>query len=370
MKDINKQVIILVDSFNNTLGLIRSLGEAQIDIILILVGENDRLFVTKSKYLNKKQIFQISHLENSLDILNKIYNPSIKQYLICTNDKAALFIDGLETELSKRFITPMRGKQLGSLFDKDTQCKLAIECGLTVPQSTVYHLGESFPECMTYPLLLKPLNSNVGEKSDIHICKDKNEVMNCLSTQSQCTSFIVQEFIDKEYELNLLGIRTSTGTYIAGGIEKIRHYPLIYSPCSFGVFHPIQELHITTAPIEKFMNEVGYYGPFSVELLHKGDKNYFMEVNFRHDGLGYAATAAHCNLLHMYINETSTLDKAQKIYMMDLSIDYCHVKDNNIRFYNWFLDFMHTSCQLNFNRKDPLPTIEYYLHKFKSKLHL
>ena len=44
------------------------------------------------------------------------------------------------------------------------------------------------------------------------------------------------------------------------------------------------------------MQHVGYHGPFSVELLHKNAKNYFMEVNFRHDGLAYAATASGVNL--------------------------------------------------------------------------
>ena len=264
-----KQVIILGDSFNNTLGLIRSLGEAKIDIILILVGNKDRLFITKSKYLIQGQIYQISQLEDSLETLNKVYNSLKEQYLICTNDKAALFIDKLENKLSKKFITPMRGKQLGTLFNKDTQCKLAEKSGFTIPRSFVYHTNESFSESIPYPLLLKPLNSNIGEKSDIHVCHNIGEVKQCLSKQSNCDSFIVQEFIEKEYEINLIGIRTNTGTYIAGGIQKIRHYPNIYSPCSFGLFQSVQDLHISTVPIERFMNEVNYYGPFSVELLHK-----------------------------------------------------------------------------------------------------
>ena len=49
--------IIIGDSFNNTLGLIRSLGEAHVDITLLLVGQEDRLFVSKSRYLKKTSIY-------------------------------------------------------------------------------------------------------------------------------------------------------------------------------------------------------------------------------------------------------------------------------------------------------------------------
>ena len=45
--------IVIGDSFNNTLGLIRSLGEGGIEQTLILVGESDRMCVGKSKYLKK-----------------------------------------------------------------------------------------------------------------------------------------------------------------------------------------------------------------------------------------------------------------------------------------------------------------------------
>ena len=58
----NKAVII-GDPFNNTLGLIRSLGEAHVNITLLLVGKGDRLFVSKSRYLKKGQVFHSDNVE-------------------------------------------------------------------------------------------------------------------------------------------------------------------------------------------------------------------------------------------------------------------------------------------------------------------
>lgn len=368
MKYYSYHAVIIGDSFNNTLGLIRSLGEARIDITLLLVGNIDRLYVAKSRYLKKKQIFHFVNIDDCLPILHQIANGTKRQIIICTNDKAAQFIDSHERELSQNYITPMRGLQLGDMMNKDSQCKLAKACGFTVPQSFIYNRNNDFPEGQNYPLLMKPINSTHGEKSDIHICRNYNEVKNCLMESSSCADFIVQEYIEKEYEINLIGVSTDHGIYVPGGIRKIRHYPTIYSPCSFGLFQSIEKLNVDAAPIRKFISRVGYYGPFSVELLHKGNKNYFMEVNFRNDGLAYAATASGVNLPALLFNVSKPASfHVKDTYMMDLSCDYCHVKNGTISKMKWISDFLKTGCQLNFNRRDPMPTICYYLHKIKKR---
>lgn len=364
--------IILGDSFNNTLGLIRSLGEGHIRQTLILVGENDRLYLTKSRYLKHASIYQIKHIEESLPILHSLRNESQsnRQALICTNDAAVTFIDKHEELLSKDFTTPMNGKHLSQYMNKAEQCKLAQECGFDVPGSMTYRLGENFPTDIKYPVLIKPLYSTQGEKSDIHICSTTQELEEALRQHSRCQEFIIQEFIEKEYEINIIGISTDWGVLAPGGIQKIRHYPTIYSPCSFGLYRPLQDFSLDTSPIEKFMDRVGYRGPFSVELLHKQDKNYFMEVNFRHDGLAYTATAAGINLpaIYMQFNGLPSEYKIKSTYMMDLSIDFCHVKDKTLPLKTWLKDFQRTTCQLNFNKKDSAPTIYYYLNKLNRKI--
>lgn len=364
-----KKAVIIGDPFNNTLGLIRSLGEAHVDITLLLVGKGDRLFVSKSRYLKKGQVFHLDKVKDCLPVLQKIADGANDQILICTNDGAAQFIDSHEPELSQSYITPMRGTRLGNIMNKDAQCLLAQECGFTIPKSFIYKRGDQFPEGVEYPLLLKPANSMHGEKSDIHICSNYQEVETSLLQTSSCPLFIVQEYIEKEYEINLIGVRTEYGVYVPGGIMKIRHYPTICSPCSFGLFQSIDKFHIDATPIVRFMNTVGYYGPFSVELLHKKDKNYFMEFNFRHDGLAYAATASGVNLPALLFDDRKDPKlHVRDTYMMDLSTDYCHVKDGKLSKKQWWHDFIRTGCQLNFNRKDPMPTICYYVDKLKSRL--
>ena len=144
MKKHNHQAIILGDSFNNTLGLIRSLGEGNVDIALVLVGK-DRLHISRSRYLQTDKVYKIANIEDSLFIIDKLYDPSKRQYIICSNDKAAQFVDANEEVLSQHFITPLRGKRLGNMMEKDVQCELAKECGLKVPASIIFDRGNEFP---------------------------------------------------------------------------------------------------------------------------------------------------------------------------------------------------------------------------------
>lgn len=363
----NLNIVILGDSFNNTLGLIRSIGESGEKPILILIGE-DRLFVSKSKYLDN--VYYINDWDKVLKILINLGKEHDNSFLICSNDHAAKFVDENEPILSKYYNTPLRGKCLNSLFDKNIQCKLAKECGIKVPESIIYNRKDSpFPKQINFPILIKPNNSNNGEKSDIHICRNTEQLLDALNAQSICNEFIIQEYIDKDFEINLIGIASENGVYIPGGIKKIRHYPTKQSPCSFGQFLPIKNLIKDVNPLIDFVKKTKYNGPFSIELIHKGDINYFMEMNFRHDGLAYATTASGVNLLDYYIH---SLDRprgdVKPTFMMDLSIDFCHVKKGHITLLAWLKDFLKTGCQLNFNLKDVRPTFYYYLSKYKKKL--
>lgn len=362
----NVQAIVLGDPFNNTLGLIRSLGEAGINIILILVGENDRIFLSKSKYLKSGKVYKISRVDDCNGILKNIHNPNFKQYVLATNDVAAKYIDLNENWLSQMFVTPMRGKQIGDYFNKDKQCELALDCGFDVPKSFIYNRGDNCDNFNFYPILLKPALSTEGAKSDIHICYCKVDLEQALSQNSVCNKFIVQEYIEKEFEINILGVSNEQGVFCPGGIKKIRHYPTIYSPCSFGKYISVKELNIDIEPIKRFLNKIKYKGLFSVELLRKNGKNYFMEFNFRNDGLAYTATCAGLNMPKMLLEESIPIDfKLKSIYMMDYSIDFCHMKDKNISLYKWIGDFLKTKCHLYLNFKDINPLLCYYKEKLK-----
>ena len=357
--------IVIGDSTHNTLSIVRSLGEAGIGQTLILKCDRDVCYVCKSKYLKNSKIFRINCIEECLEILDGLKNTD-GQTIICSFDEAAMFIDAHEAELSCFFRTPARGKQIGNLFNKEEQCKLAGECGLTVPRSQLFNRKDEISEIyIDYPILLKPLYSTKGEKSDIHICKDKAEVKIALQEESHCEEFILQQFVDKDFELDCVGVRTDDDMIISGCIKKIRHYPPLIGAGAYGVFQRIDDFGINVKGLEQFLEKSNYYGPFSVEFLHKDGKNYFMEVNFRNEGLAYASTAAGANLHALYMNPKWRIGKIHEIYMMNYSIDFLYVKDGSLSLWKWLRDFLRTGCFINVNFKDLNPVISYYKDKLK-----
>ena len=81
-----------------------------------------------------------------------------------------------------------------------------------------------------------------------------------------------------------------------GAVHKYRHWPPLVGAGAFGVFEIIEAFNLNLVGIEKFIQQSDYHGPFSVEFVHtRSGENYFMEVNFRNEGLAYASTCAGAN---------------------------------------------------------------------------
>ena len=353
--------IILGDSTNNTLSVVRSLGKANVRFVLILVGSHDGCNVSKSKYVKRNRLIRVGEIADCQGVFEELESGVV----ICTFDEAAEWVDNKESELSEKHMTPCRGKRIGNLFNKDNQCELAKECGLTVPVSALYRRGDDLNSLtIPYPLILKPLYSTKGEKSDIHICHSVRDVEKALEASSMCNEFIVQEFIIKEYELDCIGVRTDNVTIVAGAVQKIRHYPDMIGAGAFGLFRPLNEGEINIDGLNKFLEKSNYHGPFSVEFLHtKEGKNYFMEVNFRNEGLAQVATDAGANLHGLYVTGEKISNHIKRIYMMNYSIDYLHVKEGRISKSRWWKDFFKTRSFINASIVDPMPVIHHYLRK-------
>lgn len=359
--------IIIGDSTHNTLGLVRSLGRAKIRQTLILKCDEDNCFVAKSRYLKGSDVFRISDMAETLSVLDRIKDERAEEkVIICTFDEAAEFVDANETILSEHFTTPCRGNRIGTLFNKDVQCRLAEECGLDVPRSFVFRRSDnrnSVP--IGFPLIIKPLLSTKGEKSDIHIIHNDEEFDRALAEDSGCNEFLLQEFIRKEYELDCIGISTENGAELPGAIRKIRHYPDGTGAGAYGIFVPASKLGINLDGLNRFLDESHYHGPFSVEFLHSRGKNYFMEVNFRNDGLAYVATAAGANIHARYVNPAFGYDrtKVKSIRMMNYSIDPLHIKEGRITRRQWLRDLLRTRVFINASLRDFAPTLAYYKNK-------
>ncbi len=365
------RAVIIGDSTHNTLSVVRSLGEAKIPQLLLLVCNHDVCFVKHSKYLKYDNCYVVSTLDECLPLLERISKEGDQQTLITTFDAAAEWVDNREPQLSQWFRTPCRGKRLGNLFNKAEQCKLAKKCGFDVPYSFIYHRANNLPETIKhFPLILKPLVSTGGTKGDIHICNSNEDFKNALAENSNCDHFLIQEFIDKDFEVDAIGVVTDDSVIMGGGVRKYRHWPKVIGAGAFGLFQKIDTYEINTESINEFLTISGYHGPFSIEFIHsKNGKYYFMEVNFRNEGLAYVSTCAGANLHALYMDSSKGINWKQfkKTYLMNYSIDFLYVIDGSISMWRWIKDLCKTRCFINMSFSDSQPVIEHYKEKLKSK---
>lgn len=360
-----QEVIIIGDSTYNTLSAVRSFGKADIQPELILVCESDNRYVSHSRYLKNGHCHTVSSLDDVMSFLESWRDSRRDQILMTTFDAAAEWIDAREPILSKWYRTPCRGKQLGKLFNKESQCKLAQECGFNVPYSVVYERGNPIPDDLPYPIITKPLVSSAGKKGDIHICNTEMELTLALAQSSRCDRFLIQHFIVKSAELNLLGVRGENTCTVGGVACKYRQWPAEAGGSTFGVFEQPEIYHIDVHKVINMLEIVGYHGPFSIEFLK--DKNgglFFLEINFRNDFLAYVPTCMGVNLHAYYVNNDEQKNSRKKIYWMDYGVDFLYVKEKKISFLRWFIDFLKTRCFINISFSDLGPAIAYYKSKF------
>lgn len=366
--------IVIGDGLHNTYGLIRSLGECGIEFYFLCLSITEYDPIMHSRYVKRNRFFHLVSISEVTGVLDKLKSIPDNKYIICTSDPVATWVDEHEQQLSKYFITPCRGSRIGNLFNKKDQCELAVACGLDVPKSVVYTKGAPFDhDNIAYPVFIKPLVSSDGSKKDINICRTQEELRYALSNSNYTSSFIVQEYIENGYDLNCIGIRTDKQILLACAIRKYRTYPDKFGAGSYFFVDKPDRYGVDENAIEIFLEKSGYYGPFSVEFIHTENKNYFMEVNFRNDGLAYSATCAGLNLYEsLFEGKNIEKVKIKPSWLMNVAFDNAlRRRSGNISFFRWVKQFLTADGYLDFTFKDPMPflwrPIGFVLRRLKIK---
>ena len=129
-------------------------------------------------------------------------------------------------------------------------------------------------------------------------------------------------------------------------LESIKEYPSI----------PLKQ-------IKKFVGELQYEGIFSIELLYKSGKYYFLEINLRNDGVGYLYTVAGVNypwlwvlyargMLNKTFLSTIVVDKSYLLVSFD---DIKNMLEGKVSFFRWIYSLITANAYFVFDLKDPLP---------------
>lgn len=363
------KAIIIGGEHHNTLGVVKSLGKKGVKLTVCIIAGESFSIVLKSKYVNKGLIFKSDSL--CVDYLIKQANNVTKRIpIICCSDSIVAAIDERYDELKCKYVLPLcSNKGLTSFYmDKETIVKTASDFGIKIPRSWKL-LGNKIPDGIIYPCITKPLQSIHGSKQDIIVCKNREELENVLTRHSECSEYLVQEYIEREKEISILGavLENRQDVVFSGCIDKLREYGRGTS--AFAVMLDNSIIGDVKDKLRKLLVHTTYSGLFSAEfLLYKGDL-YFLEINFRNDGNGYVPTCAGLNLPYIWFlsaTEQKIEDTFLPLYPCFFMLEICDIKNmltKKVSLIQWIKDLKKVKCFYYYDKEDWKPFIyaQYYI---------
>ncbi len=366
-REINYRIVVLGGDHYNTYGIVRSLGEEGISSDVIILGcKKKDSFVLRSRYVDNG--FGCCSHEDAIGVLKSYQGRD--NFLICCSDEAEELILKHYDELAPCFVLPVckDPNETVRLMDKSNIGALAEQFGITVPKTWIVK-NRQLPGNVQFPCITKPLTSQSGHKADIVVCKNLEELKSVITSENHCADYVVQQYIEYEKEVSILGAVLADGSVVLSGcIDKLR--TCMIGTTSFGMMVGNSLLGDNAPKLKAMMKSTGYQGLFSAEFLLKDGVFYFLEVNFRNDGNIYVATASGQNLPLLYVKSIMGNIPGREIipsypcyFMLEIE-DFLALRRNHVPMSQWKRDYKIANTCLVYNKQDRKP----YKKKIKATL--
>lgn len=351
-------IVVGIGSYND-LGLIRSCGEVGVKSIYINTTHFNLVHIWKSKYLT-----EFIYLDKDEDILKYIKNiskshPANKYILFGASDSAAILFDSDYNNFPKNVVVQHANGKLRKLMDKFIMGKMAEAAGLHVPPTSCIDINDYIPPSI-FPIILKPVESVSGNKSDITVCCNPDQFKNTINGLKikGYKNLLIQQYIHSEEskEIGITGIAYPSGDIeFYGHINKIRNRNNINN---FGCYNPDIDMGITNS-LTNYIKSTGYVGLFDTDFIIDNNTLYFIECNFRNGAYGYGVTHAGFNMPAHFIQNKPLCSSAKlrKTYFMEERTDILNVLDKTMSICSWIKDVFSTDTFLWWNWKDPRPML-------------
>lgn len=357
------KVIVFGNGLHNTLGLVRSVGECGIPVTLILEpgGKVDNP-VRFSRYVER--IHDLATLDEGVEVLKRDYwDCPVCPVVLCGSDPSVCLLDRRYDELKEHFCifnAKMAGR-INYFMDKVNTFPLVRGKGISLIRTWRLQGGAPVPVEIPYPCLVKGNNSLTSTKADMFVCRDAQAL---LSKIREGVDYLIQEYIEKDYELDIVGLSTNSGknVFIPAVVRKLRddlHRQSVFIRLDDVNQYP----DLDVKGLKEFVGELGYEGIFSIELIKSAGRYYFLEVNLRNDACGYLYTAAGINYPKLWIDycsgnlENGKLEKIsfKSPYRLMSLYDIYNVAEGKVPVWQWGHECLSADAHFVLNVRDPMP---------------
>lgn len=321
-----QKVVIIGHGYLSRLALIRSLGQADYDVTVIVTMYGDvnttRPLDCYSKYVS--EVYYCNARDNDGLIKILIENCVCKEQrtvIIPDSDWSASIIDKNRDLLSDHFLFPYINDEnihVSDVMDKECQKQLAKEIGLAVPGITKLHIENGIiPDLneVHYPCFTKALTTMVGGKQWFKKCSSDEELRNALTkfAKGGDADILVEDFIDIEKEYAVVGITDGENVIIPGVIQFVENCQCHLGIARKGKIVPVKGYEQLIEKFKEYVKATSFVGLFDIDFLYSKGKYYFCEMNFRYGGSGYAYTKSGINLPALFVEMIIGNDKLKDI---------------------------------------------------------
>lgn len=357
MNHISK-IIVIGANHHNTLSVVRSFGEEGIKVILFIYGSSES-YIASSKYIDT--VYFYSTASEAIDsLLRFVPKKGTKDVVIACSDEISSLMDIRYDELISKFDFFNAGKagRVTYFMDKVRQVELANKCGFVVPISTNAFPQDINPYIIKYPCFIKPKESIHGGKK-ISICQTPEDLKTSISKYDPNYEILIQNYINKDYEIVILGMTMNSRHYIPGFIQKHREEKGGTTYCTV---KPISQLDRTVVDAcEQLIKAIDYQGLWGIECIKKGDEYYFIELNLRNDATTYAMKTAGVNLLYLYYCLLGNIEyyyKGQNVSTINSIVefnDFNFVLKGKVNIIKWLKQYYKSECKYFYSSLDIEP---------------
>lgn len=373
MEFIRNYIVFVSKDHYNPLGIVRTLGEAQIEPIVVVVKGKPQL-VSKSRYVKVKHL--VDNPEEGLKLIISKYavSKSEKSFILTGDDITVSLLDKYYEKLKDYFYFYNAGEsgRIRQFMNKDEMNRLAIKHGFNIPRTWKVSPGE-IPEDLEYPIITKAINSFGAEWKDIvFICHNEIELRETYK-KIKSEKILLQQYIEKTDEQSYEGFSVSRGKDVFFSVQNNEVYHLKDKYAPFWINKNINDkIFITKA--SGMLAEIGFEGIFEFEFMVGEDgKLYFLEINFRNTANGWTTTVAEMPSVTLWCKsmlEGKIVDGCYKkipdgFTTMAECFDYdVRVKTGIISYKEWIKQYRKVNAKLYKGRNDFRPFFSFIWYKF------